>query len=217
MARKQRERQKVTRNKAASSARKSKPVTSSIAGRTPSGKPARDLSRKGKAVPVSERYRAPRPSSLSPSQLTTRAKVFAAHADMQRDRTLTAAEAARQNGVAVRDFWKYLPRAFRKDSSGKIHAIADRYTRRMEIPGPDGRIVIKIRGSKARSRFARFRDDVFRFLGGDLTALDKWKGVSIQGHELLADPRILQTLGEQGNLPEHFGSEQVIPYYGGAA
>jgi hypothetical protein len=161
-------------------------------------------------------YRAHRPSSLSPSQLATRAKVFAAHADMQRDRTLTAAEAARQNGVAVRDFWKYLPRAFRKDSSGKIHAIADRYTRRMEIPGPDGPIVIKIRGSKARSRFARFRDDVFRFLGGDLTALDKWKGVSIQGHELLTDPRILKILGEQGNLPEHFGSEQVIPYYGAA-
>jgi hypothetical protein len=176
--------------------------------------PARDPSHKRKAVPISERYRAPRPSSLSQSQLATRANVFAAHADMQRDPTLTAAEAARQNGVAVRDFWKYLPRAFRKDSHGRIRAIADRYVRRLEIPGPHGPIVIKVRGSKARAEVARFRNDVFRFLGGDRTALDTWKGVSIQGNELLTDPRILEALGEQGNLPEHFGSEQVIPYFG---
>jgi hypothetical protein len=179
--------------------------------------PSRDSSGKRKAVPISERYRAPRPSSLSPSQLATRANVFAAHADMQRDPTLTAAEAARQNGVTVRDFWKYMPRAFRKDSHGNIRAIADRYVRRMEVPGPDGPIVIKVRGSKAKGEVARFRNDVFRFLQGDRTALDKWKGVSIQGHELLTDPSILRTLGEQGQLPEHFGSEQIIPYYGSAA
>ncbi len=143
--------------------------------------------------------------------------MFAAHSDMLRNRSLTASQAARDNGVTVRDFWKFIPKAFTKDSSGKIRAVADRYVRRLEIPGPDGPILIKVRGSKARSEVARFRNDVFRFLQGDSTALDKWKGVSIQGHELLTDPRILKILGEQGNLPEHFGSEQVIPYYGGAA
>jgi hypothetical protein len=135
---------------------------------------------------------------------------------MLRDPNLTAGEAADNRGVKVSDFWKFTPKAFKK-SRGKIRAVADRYVRRLEIPGPDGPIIVKIRGSKARSEAARFRNDVFRFLGGDLTAIDEWKGISIQGHELLTDPRILRLLGQQGNLPENFGSEQIIPYHGGAA
>lgn len=87
----------------------------------------------------------------------------------------------------------------------------------MEIPGRDGPILITVRGSKAKGEFARFRNDVFSFLAGNRSALDKWDGVTIQGHKLLTDPRIIRMLGEQGNLPEHFGSEQVIPYSGGAA
>src|SRR5207237_130761 len=141
----------------------------------------------------------------------------AANADILRDPTLTAAQAARENGVSVRDFWKYIPKAFKKDSSGRIRAIADRYVRRMEVPGPDEPILITIRGSKARNDVARFRNDVFQFLSGDVSAIEKWKGVKIQGYELLADAEILRRLGEQENLPEHFGSEQVIPYSGAGA
>jgi hypothetical protein len=136
---------------------------------------------------------------------------------MLRDPKLTASKAAKDNGVSVRDLWRYIPKAFKRDSRGRIRTIADRYVRRMEVPGPDGPVVIKIRGSKARNEIARFRNDVFAFLGGDVTALNKWKGVKVQGHELLTDPRILRLLGEQENLPEHFGSEQAIPYSSGAA
>jgi hypothetical protein len=163
------------------------------------------------------RYRARRPSSLSAKELKKRADVLAAHSDMLRDHNLTASKAVRDRNVTISDLWKYIPKAFKKDSKGRIRAIADMYLRRMEIPWPGGPIVIKIRGSKARSEVARFRNDVFRFLGGDRSALDKWKGVRIQGHELLTDPRIIRLLGEQNNLPEHFGSEQVIPYSGGPA
>jgi len=136
---------------------------------------------------------------------------------MLRDRNLTASQAARDNGVSVRDFWKYIPKAFKKNSSGRIRAVADRYVRRMEIPGPNGPQLIKVKGSKARNEFARYRNDVFRFQGGDLAALDKWDGVTIQGHKLLTDRQILLRLGEDENLPEHFGSEQVIPYSRGNA
>jgi len=136
---------------------------------------------------------------------------------MLRDHKLTASQAAENRGVTTHDLWKYIPKAFKKDASGRIRAVADRYVRRMEIPGPNGPELIKVKGSKARNEFARYRNDVFRFQGGDLTALDKWDGVTIQGHKLLTDRQILQSLGEQDNLPEHFGSEQVIPYSGGAA
>jgi hypothetical protein len=135
---------------------------------------------------------------------------------MMRDRNLTASRAARDNGVTVHDLWKYIPKAFKKDARGRIRAVADRYVRRMEMPGPNGPELIKVIGSRARNQFARYRNDVFRFQAGDIRALDKWQGVTIQGHRLLTDPKILQTLGEQENLPEHFGSEQVIPYSGGA-
>jgi hypothetical protein len=180
-------------------------------------RPTKGAQDRSHAAPLSRRYRAPRPSSLSPHQLKVRADALGAHADMLRDRKLTASQTAKKHGVSVRDFWKYVPKAFKKDSSGRILAIPDRYVRRLEIPGPDGPVLIKIRGSKARSDVSRFRNDVFEFLRGDASALDKWKGVKIQGHELLTDPRIIQLLGEQDNLPEHFGSEQVIPYSGGPA
>jgi hypothetical protein len=179
-----------------------------------SGKIARDPSRTG---PSSKRNRAPRPSSLSKTQLKTRADVLAAHSDMLRDRNLIASQAAKGRGVGTRDFWIYIPKAFKKDASGRIRAVADRYVRRMEVPGPDHPILIKIKGSNARNKIARFRNDVFSFQGGDLTALDKWRDVTVQGHKLLTDPQILRRLGEQDNLPEHFGSEQVIPYSSGAA
>jgi hypothetical protein len=136
---------------------------------------------------------------------------------MMRDHNLSASRAARDNGVTIRDLRKYIPKVFKKESSGRIRAVADRYLRRLEIPGPDRPIVVKIRGYKAKSEMARFRNDFFSFLGGDRSALDKWKGVRIQGHELLTDPRIIRVLGEQNNLPEHFGSEQVIPYSSGAS
>jgi hypothetical protein len=174
--------------------------------------------RSGRTVAaINKGYRAPRPSSLSARQLETRADVLAAHSDMLRDRNLTASQAARDNGISVRDFWKYIPKAFQKDTRGRIRAVADQYVRTMEIPGADGPILIKVRGSKAKGKFARFRNDVFSFLAGNRSALDKWNGVTIQGHQLLTDPRIIRMLGEQGNLPEHFGSEQVIPYSSGAA
>src|SRR5438046_1213846 len=84
----------------------------------------------------SPKYRAPRPASLSPSQLKKRADVFAAHSDMLRNRNLTASQAAKDRGITVPDFWTYAPKAFKKDSSSRIRAVADRYVRRMEVPGP---------------------------------------------------------------------------------
>ena len=132
------------------------------------------------------------------------------------DANLSASRATKENGVALRDLWKFIPKAFKKDSSGRIRSVPDRYVRRLEIPGVDGVIVVKVKGYKAKTEVARFRNDVFKFLGGDRSALDKWKGVSIEGHKLLTDPDIIRHLGEQENLPQHFGSEQLIPYSGGA-
>src|SRR5437867_320139 len=102
-------------------------------------------------------YRAPRPSSLSPSQLKIRADALGAHADMFRNPKLSASQAAKEHGVSVRDFWRFIPKAFKKDSRGRILAIPDRYVRRLYIPGPDGPVLITIRGSKARSDVSRFR------------------------------------------------------------
>src|SRR5262249_8982521 len=107
--------------------------------------------------------RARRPSSLSARELKKRAAVLAAHSDMMRDRNVSAFRAAKNNGVTIRDYWEYIPKAFKKDSTGRIRAVADRYLRRMEIPGPDGPIVVRIRGFKAKTEMARFRNDFFSY------------------------------------------------------
>src|SRR5690242_4357217 len=117
-------------------------------GTRQSGKTAK---KRSQIPPLSRQYRAPRPSSLSASQLKIRADALGAHADMLRDRKLTASQAAKEHGVSLRDFWRFIPKAFKKDSRGRILPIPDRYVRRLYIPGPDGPILIKIRGSKARS------------------------------------------------------------------
>jgi hypothetical protein len=170
-----------------------------------------------RATPPSKRHRAPRPSSLSPRQLQTRADALAAHADMLRDSKLAASRAARERGVTTRDFWTYIPKAFKKDKHGKIRAVPDRYVRRMEVQGPNGPQLIKVKGSRARNEIAKYRNDVFRFLAGDLTALDKWDGVTVQRYKLLTDRQVLQRQVEEDKLPEHFGSEQIVPYSGGPA
>ena len=169
-----------------------------------------------RATSTSKRHRAPRPSSLTAAELKKRADALAAHADMLRNPNLTASQAAKDRGRSTRDFWTYIPKAFKKDKHGKIRAVSDRYVRRMEVPGPNGPVVVKIKGSNAKSKVARFRNDVFRFLGGDLTALDKWDGVTVQGHKLFTDRQGLQEQAIEDKLPEHFGSEQIIPYSGGA-
>src|SRR5262245_25542170 len=102
----------------------------------------------GKAAPA---RRAPPPSSLSERQLRKRADALAAHADMLRDTKLTASQAAKDHGIATHDLWTYIPKAFKKDGNGRIRAVPDRYVRRMEIPGPNGPELIKVRGSKARN------------------------------------------------------------------
>src|SRR5690349_7764879 len=150
---------------------KTKSTDVSVVRSARTGKPKRVASARAslQKAPFSQSHRAPRPSSLSASQLRRRANALAAHADMLRDPDLRASQAAKDQGIKVRDLWTYIPKAFKKDTRGRICAIPDRYVRRMEIPGPDGPIVIKIRGSKARSEVARFRNDVFDFLGGDVS------------------------------------------------
>src|SRR5947208_2389272 len=71
------------------------------------------------------RHRAPRLRSLSAAQLKRRAAVFAAHASMMRNPKVTASQAAKDNGIRVRDFWVYAPKAFKKDSGVRLLAVPD--------------------------------------------------------------------------------------------
>src|SRR6516164_4517285 len=106
---------------------------------------ARKTNRTNSSVARSARTgksRAPSPSFLSPAELKVRGDALAAHADMLRDPTLTASQAAKDRGVSIRDLWKYIPKAFKKEPSGKIRAVSDRYVRRLEVFGLDDPVVI---------------------------------------------------------------------------
>src|SRR6516164_7373077 len=84
---------------------------------------ARKTNRTNSSVARSARTgksRAPSPYSLSPAELKVRGDALAAHADMLLDRTLTASQVVKDWGISIRDLWKYIPKAFEKDSSGRI-------------------------------------------------------------------------------------------------
>src|SRR5229473_7009835 len=60
------------------------------------------------------------------------------------------ADAAKAEGVSRRTIRKYVGSALRQDhAGGRIRAVPrDRFTRYLQIPGPDGPIQVTVKGSK---------------------------------------------------------------------
>jgi DNA-binding CsgD family transcriptional regulator len=113
------------------------------------------------------------------------------------------ADAAKSEGVSQRTIRKYVGSALRQDhAGGRIRAVrTDRFTRHLQIPGPNGPIEIQVRGSKAASEFARYKAAVNRFLRGDRHALADWHGKKIAEIELITAGNTLKSLAEKDLIP----------------
>src|ERR1700758_2183256 len=85
--------------------------------------------------------------------------------------------AARDNGVTVRTIKRYVGSALVQDRpGGRIRATkSDRLVRYLQIPGPDGPRNIDVRGSKAASKFAKYKAAINRLLAGDRPAMAQWR------------------------------------------
>jgi len=181
MARKQRERQKVTRNKVSSSARsRSKSVNVSISHAGRANKPrSRPIS-----VPLS---RLPRRSSEA------RTKVLHVKAAMVRDPTLSRAQAAKAEGVSVRSIQEYLPSGFKKVAGRWRARKFDRFHEVMYVPDAHGNPVpVPTKNSKERAQVSAFLRDLGRYYRGNTSALAPWHGKSIAGVPLVTASRTLE-------------------------
>jgi hypothetical protein len=131
----------------------------------------------------------------------SRERALKALAAMRRGDTLS--KATRDNGVSARTVKRYVGSALLQDRPGaRIRATkSDWLVRYLQIPGPDGPRDIDVRGSKAASKFAKYKADINRLLRGDRHAMDKWHGKKIAGIELITDARVLVSQARKDILP----------------
>jgi len=142
-----------------------------------------------------------RSSRLSKREEAARNRALHALAAMRHGVSLS--RAARENGVAARTIKRYAASALvQARPGGRIQATkSDRLVRYLQIPGPSGSVEIKVRGSKAASKLARYKSAVNRFLRGDRDALAEWHGKKIAGIELITASGTLTSLAEKDLLP----------------
>jgi hypothetical protein len=130
-----------------------------------------------------------------------RTRALRALAAMRRGDTLS--RAARDNGVTVRTIRRYVGSALVQDRpGGRIRAMkSDRLVRYLQIPGPDGPRDVNVRGSKAASKFAKYKAAINRLLRGDRNAMAPWHGKKIAGIELITDAKTLVEQARKEMLP----------------
>jgi DNA-binding CsgD family transcriptional regulator len=122
------------------------------------------------------------------------------------------ADAAKSEGVSQRTIRKYVGSALRQDHvGGRIRAVPrDRFTRYLQIPGPDGPIQVTVKGSKDATELAAYVSARAAFLrSGDESLLRRFDGKKIGGHALVTDPKILTSQAEQGESFDQLYSSLV--------
>ena len=142
-----------------------------------------------------------RVSQISERDSSARDRALHALNDMRHGASIS--QAARDNRVTTRTIKKYVGSALLQDRpGGRIRpTMSDRFVRYLQIPGPDGPVEIKARGSKEATEVARYKAAINRFLGGDLKALEPWRGKKIAGVELVTDRQTLKGLAQKELLP----------------
>jgi hypothetical protein len=146
--------------------------------------------------------RRPRPSLKKLSNRSLEARNRALHALTAIRHGASLAEAAKAEGVSQRTIRKYVGSALRQDQpGGRIRAVPrDRFTRYLQIPGPDGPIQVTAKGSKEATELAAYVSARAAFLrSGDESTLRRFQGKKIGGHTLITDPKLLTAQAEQGD------------------
>jgi hypothetical protein len=110
----------------------------------------------------------------------------------------SASDAARKAGTTLEALWELAPLALGKDPrNGRISIRpTDPYTAKVQVLTEEGAIVATARGSRQRELAGRHRATVMAVLSGKEPAieLDKYRGKTVGGHELISDYSRLTTL-----------------------
>jgi hypothetical protein len=133
-------------------------------------------------------------------KVTTDERVFSALRAMQHG--VSASRAARENGISFRTLKQEAGVALVQDRPGGRYRArkGDPLLRPLQVPGKHGPVEIDV-GLRTARKFAKYKADINRALGGDTKALAKWHGKKIAGVELVTDIQVLKDQSDKGLLP----------------
>lgn len=161
--------------------------------------------RKGNASPRNKRNikgrNRNRPVPLAKLQKrSAQARTNALHvlSEMRRNPKLKLSAAARSFGVKPSAVKKYFGSSLEKTNGHWQVRKSDRFRETMYVPDKHGSPVpVPTRSSKERTAVSAVLRDIGRFYRGDKRAMNKWRGKSIAGVEVVTDPRTLLSIESQ--------------------
>lgn len=143
---------------------------------------------------------------LTPRQREAKVPPLAALNRVRKGQSRTLSSAARAERTTVATIRELLPSALRPSRRGERIRVraSDRYSARVEIITNLGPLVTTARGSHERDLAGEHRATAFRVLGGQEppSALERFRGKTVGGHELVADFESLAVLAQAGVLQQ---------------
>jgi transcriptional regulator with XRE-family HTH domain len=145
--------------------------------------------------------------SLPKSKQASEARARALEAvSLMRSKGLTLSEAARRSGTTPATVQKYAASALRSEPDRVSVRASDQLVREMTLPTPDGKQVVRVKGSRDASQVGEYWNAVADYLQtGDRSGLSQFEGETIrdsrgQTWQFLTDLRVLRRLGQAGVL-----------------
>jgi len=159
---------------------------------------SRQLSRtRGKGVYQS-------PWRLSPRRQEARVRCLAAINRVRRGESKSLSAAARAEKTTVTAIWELLPAAITQHRpGGRIRVKAsDRYSAKVQVLSKQGVLSVTARGSRQRELAGQHRATYLRVLQGKEppSALKRYRGTKIGGHELISDYELLLSFAQAGDV-----------------
>jgi len=120
---------------------------------------------------------------------------------MRRD-CLSISAASRDAGTTPATIKKYLPAALRRSKTGRwVATKSDRYTRFLSLPGPQGPVTVRARGSKQAEFASAYLASLARWAKTEKSyELAPFHDKRIDDFELVTDSVTLQALRDAGLL-----------------
>ena len=116
-------------------------------------------------------------------------------------------DAQEQSGITTRTAQRYFPKAFYRDSGGKLQVTDhDRYVEQFRLPTtrPGKLEVVRARGSRERSLCGRWLNALKAAGDGDFGPIDAFpKNVFIDGYRLSTSHYVVQRIDEALSESEH--------------
>jgi hypothetical protein len=139
---------------------------------------------------------------LTPRQQEEKVKCLAAINRVRRGEAKTDSAAARADDTSVRAIRALVPSAITQDRPGGRIRVksSDRYSAKVQILANEGALTTTARGSRQRELAGQHRATVMRVLRGlePKSALERYRGKKVGGHDLISDYAQLSLLAQAG-------------------